>query len=245
MAAAYQDGGRGATGGDRGPRAAGTGRHADNREGDTQAAAARQGGGGDEQAGPAWQREEAAHRRPQEGGVPRCLSATTCAGADRRGLYRRKERAMADAGGGRPLSWKALHPPPARRPALAREEPRPVRPGKMATPRRPPWQGKPPCRPARKRGRPGVRRERGDRLRGRDDEPLRRRRRASSAPPDDGGRILARGSAGAASPALPGEGAGRRGRGPSARRRTRPPPRRRRRCSPRGSSAARRSRWRG
>ena len=69
VTAAYQDGGRGATGGDRGPRAAGMGRHADNREGYTQAAAARQGGGGDEQARPAWQREEAAHRRPQEGGA--------------------------------------------------------------------------------------------------------------------------------------------------------------------------------
>ena len=105
------------------------------------------------------------HTGDRRRGVPRCLSDTTCAGADRRGPYRRKERATADAGGGHPLAGRRSTPPGAPpRPSEGGAPPRPPwQGGEPSTPalagerpRRPPWQGKPPpCRPARKRGATG------------------------------------------------------------------------------------------
>lgn len=157
------------------------------------------------------------HTGDRRRGAPRCLSDTTCTGADRRGPYRRKERATADAGGGHPLAGR--RPPPARRPALAREEPRPVRPGKVATPRRPPLPGSVPDARPGKGSPPVVRRERGggDRACGGDGatalgDVMTSLLGAEGAPPPPrpmtGGRILARGSARPSAPALPGEGGG-------------------------------------
>ena len=196
VAAAYQGGGRGATGGDRGPRAAGDG--ATRRR--LQPAKVAE---GTSRRGPHGSGRKQ-HTGDRRRGAPQCLSDTTCAGADRRGPYRRKERATADAGGGHPLAGRRSTPPPGAPPRPGKGAPptpalagwHGVHPPPGAAPR--PGNGAAPAArlgrvrplyygPQQGGGRPGVRRGRGDRLRGRDDEPLRCRRRASSAPPDDGG----------------------------------------------------------
>lgn len=180
----------GAAGGDRGPRAAGDG--ATRRR--LQPAKVAE---GTSRRGPHGSGRKQ-HTGDRRRGAPQCLSDTTCAGADRRGPYRRKERATADAGGGHPLAGRRSTPPGA-----------PPRPGKGAPPT-----------PALAREAPlssGEKEGGGDRACDGGGatalgDVMTSRLGAEGAPPPPrpmtGGRILARGPARPSAPALPGEGGG-------------------------------------